>query len=94
MTDLPCDVELPTFGEQPCSNATRSRTVRAEAPAVADVGHTSWYLTRPCRSFAEAVRDISKRRDLPEWIWPELQHHRHSAVIIELAAERARRVKR
>ncbi len=64
-------------------------TVEYPADTAQPADSTSWYLTRPCRSFAAAVRDLSKRVDLDPWVWDELQHHRHSAVIIELAEVRA-----
>lgn len=64
-------------------------TVEYPADTAQPADSTSWYLTRPCRSFAEAVRDISRNRDLPEYVFDELQHHRHSAVIVELAEVRA-----
>jgi hypothetical protein len=73
-------------------------TARIDPPAdcaqPADHG-PSYYLTLRPRTFAEAVRDVSRVRDLPDWIWSELQHHRHTAVVIDMAdARRARRAAR
>jgi len=58
----------------------------------------SFYLTLPLRSYAEAVRDISKIRDLPDYVFEELRLRRRlqpSAEIISLAQMRvAMRAKR
>lgn len=53
----------------------------------------SYYLTLPRRTFAQAVRDVSKHRDLPDWVWPLLreQAELHTAQVISLAAERVKR---
>jgi hypothetical protein len=49
----------------------------------------SFYLTLPCRTFAQAVRDVSKVRDLDDWVWEELHRRRHTAEVISLARYRA-----
>lgn len=59
----------------------------ADTAQPADHG-PSYYLTLRPRSFAEAVRDVSKRRDLPDWVWPllrEMRELRPSAEIVSLA---------
>lgn len=53
--------------------------------------YISYLLTLPCRTFAEAVRDVSRHRDLPDWIWDELRLHRHTAQVINLSERRAKR---
>jgi hypothetical protein len=70
--DPPCDVaqladhRLPTLGEQPCSNPTRSRAVRTEAPAVAAVGHLprTLYTINSNRSRYQIISDYAARHDL------------------------------
>jgi hypothetical protein len=51
--------------------------------------YVSYLLTLPCRTFAQAVRDVSKVRDLPDWVWEELHRRRHTAEVISLAHARA-----
>lgn len=51
----------------------------------------SFYLTLRPRTFAEAVRDISRVRDLDDWVWEELHRRRQSATIVCLAQERVKR---
>jgi hypothetical protein len=51
----------------------------------------SFYLTLRPREFHEAVRDISRVRDLPDWIWDELHRHRRTAQVVCLAQKRAER---
>jgi hypothetical protein len=86
---LPCDCELPSDGLTPTQpGAVR---VRTEAPAVANVGHPcSYYLRLPCRTLAQAVRDVSRVRDLDDWVW-ELLYARPSNVISMAEARRRRR---
>lgn len=47
----------------------------------------SYYLTLPCRSFAEAVRDVSKHRDLPEYVWDLLRDTKKPTAEIICLAE-------
>jgi hypothetical protein len=60
----------------------------------------SYYLTLPCRSLAQAVTDISRYRDLPDFVWELLRGHRTdtrgwpTAAIVSLATERLRRAGR
>jgi hypothetical protein len=53
--------------------------------------YVSYLLTLPCRTFAQAVRDVSKVRDLDDWVWEELRLRRHTAEVISLAHARAER---
>jgi hypothetical protein len=62
----------------------------ADCPQPADYG-PSFYLTLPCRTFAQAVRDVSKVRDLDDWVFEELhRQRRHTAQVIVLAERRAK----
>jgi hypothetical protein len=56
----------------------------ADCAQPADHG-PSFYLTLPCRTFAQAVRDVSKVRDLDDWVWEELHRRRHTAEVVSLA---------
>lgn len=67
----------------PCDTAQPADALPTHGP--------SYYLTLPCRTFAQAVRDVSKHRDLPDWIWDELRLRRQTAEIISMAAERSKR---
>jgi hypothetical protein len=104
---LPCDCELPTTNG---AISTPPRRFAPEAPAVANVGHpnpqpyVSYLLTLPPRSLSQAVKDISRYRDLPTWVYELLpRFHRPlidmtpfrpaAACVVSLAAERARRVR-
>jgi hypothetical protein len=49
----------------------------------------SYYLTLRPRTYAEVVRDISKVRDLPDYVFEELHRRRHTAEVISLARYRA-----
>jgi hypothetical protein len=91
MTDLPCDCEMPTLGTTPAHSG--AKRLATEAPAVAAVGHlcNRGMKTLPCRTFAQAVRDVSKVRDLDDWVWEELHRRRHTAEVISLAHARAER---
>jgi hypothetical protein len=62
-------------------------------PCDCEPHYVSYLLTLPCRTFAEAVRDVSKVRDLDDWVWEELHRRRQSAEIISLAHERAKRAR-
>jgi hypothetical protein len=53
------------------------------------VGHTSYYLTLAPRSLSQAVTDVSRYRDLPEWVWDLLRPR--SATVISMARARAER---
>jgi hypothetical protein len=99
---LPCDCELPTTSG---AISTPPRRFAPEAPAVANVGHPcSYYLRLPPRTLSQAVKDISRYRDLPTWVYELLpRFHRPlidmtpfrpaTACVVSLAAERARRVR-
>jgi hypothetical protein len=77
-------VELPADCAQPADyvpNGILADTKRDYGP--------SFYLTLRPRSFAEAVKDVSRVRDLPDWIFEELHRRRHTAEVISLAKYRA-----
>jgi hypothetical protein len=59
-------------------------------PHVTPEPQCSYYLRLPCRTLAQAVRDVSRVRDLPDWVW-ELLYARPSNVISMAEARRARR---
>jgi hypothetical protein len=61
-----------------------------DSPQPADHG-PSYYLTLRCRTYAEVVRDISRHRDLEDYVWEELHRRRHTAEVISLAQARAER---
>jgi hypothetical protein len=58
-----------------------------ELPCDCEPAPSSFYLRLPSRSLAEAVRDVSRVRDLDTWVWDLLR----PAEVISLAAERAKR---
>jgi hypothetical protein len=62
----------------------------SDCPQPADHG-PSWYLMRRCRTYAEVVRDISRHRDMDDYVWEELHRRRHTAEVISLAHARAER---
>jgi hypothetical protein len=66
--------------------------------------YVSYLLTLPPRSLSQAVKDISRYRDLPTWVYELLpRFHRPlidttpfrpaTACVVSLAAERARRAR-
>jgi hypothetical protein len=65
----------------------------ADCAQPADHG-PSYYLTLRPRTYAEAVRDVSKYRDLPDYVWDELRLRRHTAEVISLAHARSARAGR
>jgi hypothetical protein len=65
----------------------------SDCPQPADHG-PSYYLSLPCRSFRQAVTDISKVRDLEPWVFDELRLRRQSATIYCMAQARAARAAR
>jgi hypothetical protein len=75
-----------------------------ELPALTPTHGPSFYLTLPPRTLSQAVKDISRYRDLPTWVYELLpRFHRPlidmtpfrpaTACVVSLAAERARRVR-
>jgi hypothetical protein len=54
----------------------------------------SYYLTLRPRTYAEAVRDVSKYRDMDDWVWDELRLRRHTAEVVCLAHARSARAGR
>jgi hypothetical protein len=85
LVELPSDCEpppriCPTCGQ---TDASCQCWVSASHPC-------SYYLRLPCRTLAQAVRDVSRVRDLPDWVW-ELLYARPSNVISMAEARRARR---
>jgi hypothetical protein len=98
--DPPCDVAQPAdYGPSLLPPDVRKMLDNLSPAAKAqmlDVGqpYVSYLLTLPCRTFAQAVRDVSKYRDLPEWIYDELRLRRQSATIISLAHARSARAGR
>lgn len=82
---LPSDCELPTPPVQPAWRDS------AEAPAVANVGHPcSYYLTLKPRTLSQAVTDISRVRDLPEWCWDLLRPRSNLVSLAEVRRARRR----
>jgi hypothetical protein len=96
---LPCDCEM----EHHLNEIPQSGLVRlARPPALNEDGATvgaqhaarhpcSFYLTLKPRSLVQAVRDVSKVRDLEPWVWDLLAPKRDN--LISLASERAKRRK-
>jgi hypothetical protein len=72
---------------------THTPEMPADCPQVADLLPThgpSYYLTLRPRSYAEAVRDVSRYRDLPDYVFEELhRQRRHTAEVVCLAQVRA-----
>lgn len=68
-------------------------TVKMPSDSQQPVDHgPSYYLTLPCRSFAQAVADISRVHDLPEFVFDllrEMRELRPSAEVVCLAEKRA-----
>jgi hypothetical protein len=60
----------------------------SELPCDVEPPFVSYLLTLKPRTFAEAVRDISKIRDMDDWVFEELHRRRHTAEVISLASYR------